>query len=468
MGKRKTRTTARLMAAQDPVADEVASYGSNADEVLESGRRLVRKAQALLNLPPTASSMEKYEQLETEIVNTVMGIADQSYVDDRHADAIENLSGDLSAFLANLEQKFGAPAAPPTIPAPPAYQQPPARPQYVFPMFEGGRAEFHSWMQRLARYIDLENPPQDIVYRFLRNDLLPKLPGVYRGQLEDAATVADFLEALRRIYGSAEAAMERAHKKIEALPNFKSNRPEHVLDFFNSLREVTADLKFLDATFPNEVQLPSESILCRCNIEKIRKKLNRETDDKLIELMMGAGEFCAPKQTYELLLSLEEITTKKARLTLASDPPSSHNNNEGHKEKPKHSKGQAKSVKAARQSQPSPQRGQPHRPDPTAGKKTIQRFCYTCEADDHGTFSKLCPLARGRDPGILEKLAARSVCLRCVRPQKFCQEKPCNGGYRPKDGSFVETDCKVCKFKGKPINRQLCSHAESEQPPAQM
>jgi len=103
------------------------------------------------------------------------------------------------------------------------------------------------------------------------------------------------------------------------LTSFKTGQPEDTLAFFNELREMTSELNFLDVTFPDQVQAPSQAILCRCNMEKVRGKLNAETDAKLVDLIMEEGDFCPPKKIFSLLLSLEEVTCKKAHLALATD-----------------------------------------------------------------------------------------------------------------------------------------------------
>ena len=452
----------------DPVVDEVASYGSNADEVLDNGRRLLRKGQALLTLTPIASNVARYEQMADEISATVIEIADGNYSDDDRASEIEELTNSMAILLTNMESKFKSPSATPAVPTSPTIYTPATRPQYNFPAFEGSRAEYHGWTLRLARYIQSEQPPQSAVYRWLKYEITPGLPITYRSQLEDATTAEEYLQTLKRIYGSAEAALELAHKKMGKLTSFKTGQPEDTLAFFNELREMTSELNFLDVTFPDQVQAPSQAILCRCNMEKVRGKLNAETDAKLVDLIMEEGDFCPPKKIFSLLLSLEEVTCKKAHLALATDKT----DHQRSKDKAKPDTGQAKSVKAARQRQPSPrrqspQRGQKHQSDPTASQKVREAFCRVCEASEHGTFNRSCPLAQGRDPDILDKLAARKVCTRCVRPQETCQRTTCNGGFNTRDGNFVNTDCKTCKYNGNPVNAHLCGHDGENQAPVQ-
>ena len=452
----------------DPVVDEVASYGSNADELLENGKQLVRKGQMILRLPPTASNKTSHDQIIEEISTSMMEIANGDYTDDDRSGEIDELVAEMEELTTKMVLKFCPPSATPAVPSSPAIYPPAKRPQYAFPVFEGSRAEYHGWTLRLARYIQSEQPPQSAVYRWLKYEITPGLPITFRSQLGDATTADKYLQTLKRIYGSTEAALELAHKKMGKLTSFKTGQPEDTLAFFNELREMTSKLNFLDFTFPDQVQAPSQAILCRCNMEKVRGKLNAETDAKLVDIIMEEGDFCPPKKIFSLLLSLEEVTCKKAHLALATDKT----DHQRGKDKAKPDTGQAKSVKAARQRQPSPrrqspQRGQKHQSDPTASQKVREAFCRVCEASEHGTFNRSCPLAQGQDPNILDKLAARKVCTRCVRPQETCLRTTCNGGFNTLDGNFVKTDCKTCQYNGKPVNAHLCGHDGENQAPVQ-
>lgn len=66
----------------DPVVDEVASYGSNADELLENGKQLVRKGRMILRLLPTASNKTSHDQIIEEISTSMMEIANGDYTND--------------------------------------------------------------------------------------------------------------------------------------------------------------------------------------------------------------------------------------------------------------------------------------------------------------------------------------------------------------------------------------------------
>ena len=187
---------------------------------------------------------------------------------------------------------------------------PPTRPIYLFPTFTGNRADYHAWAQRLNRYLEIEQPPEHAVFRWLRYDVTAALPTTYRNQLEDAASVEDYLACLQKIFGSARAAMDLASKKIPALTSCKSNAAEDVLSFFNGIRELATELRFLDMTFPDARQPPSEAIICQCNIDRIRGKLNQELDNELVKGILNQGDYCSPTTTFQLLLQLEDEACK--------------------------------------------------------------------------------------------------------------------------------------------------------------
>lgn len=159
----------------------------------------------------------------------------------------------MEELTTKMGLKFCPPSATPAVPTSPAIYPPAKRPQYAFPVFEGSHAEYHGWTLRLARYIQSEQPPQSAVYRWLKYEITPGLPITFRSQLGDATTADEYLQTLKRIYGSAEAALELAHKKMGKLTSLKTGQPEDTLTFFNELREMTSKLNFLDVTFPAQV-----------------------------------------------------------------------------------------------------------------------------------------------------------------------------------------------------------------------
>ena len=69
----------------------------------------------------------------------------------------------------------------------------------------------------------------------------------------------------------------------------------------------------------------------------------------------------------------------------------------------------------------------------------------TCHICGHQHFWRLCDKLKDPDKiaEIVQNLADKSYCLRCVRPQAVCGGR-CTGSFKRKDGVLISTVCRTC------------------------
>lgn len=454
-------------------------FSTKLTPLIEQGEGLVKEGQVwLYHSSPKNPEFSNFSNQLNSFVVRIITAATESELNEP---VIRGLVNQLKQIHLQMEAAQNPPT--PTVVAQPTPTTAPShRPsQLTFPPFAGFNERYHTWYAKFRQFLERENPPEDVLLRWLLHELCPHLSEDHRSQLEFLPTSQEFLIKLNLIFGNARCAINAVRAKLSKLPSINSSKPESVLKFFDALQAIASDLTHLDKTFPDKDQPPSRGILCFCTMEILRGKLSETINTTLQEAVMEKGDFCSPADEFFLLLGQAEKAKKIAHYTMSSKL-TTPTTNQQHSGKDKGNKSQTKAVKtfpqkssphtrspSPRRCSPSPRRRSPsphHRSSHSQQhtKKTIYP-CKFCESTEHGTFSPECKLSRGQDPKMVEKLKKRRFCLRCLRTEDRCKSLPdtCHGFYiNLKTRRKVSTDCHKCLVDGGKIHKHICGHFHSE------